>query len=142
MLLAAEGQIALVEVQGKRQAVAETGSALHVEEKVIHILVRSHLEHDDLHIIDDRLLILLVLIEPLLMGADELFLIQHDKLSVSVGVGRGSYERAVRLVVLRDLEEFLGHLLSYEQADDLSRDNGYLCGREQVEDISDRDPEL
>ena len=61
---------------------------------------------------------------------------------MSVGVGRGSYERAVGLVVLRDLEGFLGHLLSYELADDLTRDNRSLRGREQVEDISDRDYEL
>ena len=63
MLLAAEEQIAQIEVQGERQAVAETGSALLGEEEVIHILVGGHLEHDDLHIIDDLLLIFLVFIE-------------------------------------------------------------------------------
>ena len=57
LLLAAEERIAQVEVQGERQAVAETGSALLAEEEVIHILVGGHLEHDDLHIIDERFLI-------------------------------------------------------------------------------------
>ncbi len=57
LFLAAEERIAQVEVQGERQAVAETGSALLGEEEVILILVGGYLEHDDPHIIIDRVMI-------------------------------------------------------------------------------------
>ena len=73
------------------------------------------------------------------MRADELFRIQHDKVAVSVGVGRGLYYTAVGLVVLRLLDVILCPAFNNELAGDLAHDNGPLGGCEQIEDISDRD---
>ena len=73
------------------------------------------------------------------MRADELFRIQHDKLTVSEGARRSSYESAVGLVVLRQLEVILCPAFNNELVGDLAHDNGPLGGREQIEDISDRD---
>ena len=71
------------------------------------------------------------------MRADELFRIQHDKLTVSEGARRSSYESAVGLVVLRQLEVTLGPAFNNKLPGDLAHNNGPLGGGEQVEDLAD-----